>query len=123
MCVAAVAAGKDGRKRPPFVMVAPPRVTLLDLTGPHEVFARAARHAPGAYVDGKLVSAAGITARIDGALALAALLRGERVAQEIQLVIQYAPEPAVRDAVTSRFADPTARRHSTAAAWADRPWN
>ncbi|MGV3724132.1 MAG: DJ-1/PfpI family protein [Actinomycetota bacterium] len=44
-------------------------------------------------VDGKLVSAAGVTAGIDGALRLAALLRGDRVAQEIQLNIQYAPEP------------------------------
>ena len=44
-------------------------------------------------VDGSLVSAAGVTAGIDGALRLAAMLRGEQVAQEIQLDIQYAPEP------------------------------
>ena len=43
--------------------------------------------------DGKLVSAAGVTAGIDGALRVAALLCGERKAQEIQLDIQYAPEP------------------------------
>ncbi|MBV8970012.1 MAG: DJ-1/PfpI family protein [Verrucomicrobia bacterium] len=43
--------------------------------------------------DGKLVSAAGVTAGIDGALRVAALLYGERKAQEIQLDIQYAPEP------------------------------
>lgn len=47
-------------------------------------------------VDGRLVSAAGVTAGIDGALRLAALLRGDRVAQEIQLNIQYAPEPPFR---------------------------
>ena len=44
-------------------------------------------------IDGRFVSAAGITAGIDGALRVAALLRGDRVAQEIQLQIQYAPEP------------------------------
>jgi cyclohexyl-isocyanide hydratase len=44
-------------------------------------------------IDGKLVSAAGVTAGIDGALRVAALLCGERKAQEIQLDIQYAPEP------------------------------
>jgi cyclohexyl-isocyanide hydratase len=44
-------------------------------------------------VDGKYVSAAGVSSGIDGALRVAALLRGERVAQEIQLYMQYAPEP------------------------------
>ncbi len=158
------------------VIVAPPRVTLQDLTGPYEVFARAARRVPGSYrievasfgpgtrvttkfgleircdlleliatqvasgrvlfsvctgallcgaagvlrgrratthwasfallpyfgavavnervvVDGNIVSAAGITAGIDGALKLAALLRGDEAAERIQLDIQYAPEP------------------------------
>ena len=44
-------------------------------------------------IDGKLISAAGVTAGIDGALHVAALLCGKRKAQEIQLDIQYAPEP------------------------------
>jgi cyclohexyl-isocyanide hydratase len=44
-------------------------------------------------VDGNLVSAAGVTAGIDGALALVSLLRGDAVAQEIQLGIEYAPNP------------------------------
>lgn len=44
-------------------------------------------------VDGNIVSAAGITAGIDGALRLSSLVRGEQVAQEIQLDIQYSPEP------------------------------
>ena len=44
-------------------------------------------------IDGNLVTAAGVTAGIDGALRIAALLRGDRAAQEIQLYIQYAPEP------------------------------
>ena len=44
-------------------------------------------------VDGKFVSAAGVTAGLDGALRLAALLRGEEAAQQIQLAIEYQPEP------------------------------
>jgi len=43
--------------------------------------------------DGKFISAAGVTSGIDGALQAAALLRGESVAREIQLYMQYAPEP------------------------------
>jgi cyclohexyl-isocyanide hydratase len=43
--------------------------------------------------DGKFVSAAGVSSGIDGALRVAAMLRGERVAQQIQLHMQYAPEP------------------------------
>ena len=44
-------------------------------------------------VDGAWIFAAGVTAGIDGALRLAAELRGEAVAQAIQLHIAYAPEP------------------------------
>ena len=44
-------------------------------------------------VDGKHISAAGVTAGIDGALRVAAILRGERAAKEIQLTIEYAPDP------------------------------
>jgi cyclohexyl-isocyanide hydratase len=44
-------------------------------------------------IDGRIVTAAGVTAGIDGALRLAALLRGETAAQRIQLDIQYAPDP------------------------------
>jgi cyclohexyl-isocyanide hydratase len=44
-------------------------------------------------VDGKLVFAAGVTAGIDGALRVAAELRGDEAAQIIQLHMQYAPEP------------------------------
>jgi cyclohexyl-isocyanide hydratase len=44
-------------------------------------------------VDGNWVFAAGVTAGIDGALRLAAMLRGEAVAQAIQLYMAYAPEP------------------------------
>ena len=44
-------------------------------------------------VDANYVFAAGVTAGIDGALRLAAELRGDEVAQAIQLDMVYAPEP------------------------------
>ena len=44
-------------------------------------------------VDGKHVSADGVTAGIDGALTVASLMRNERAAQQIQLSIEYAPAP------------------------------
>ena len=44
-------------------------------------------------VDGSFVSAAGVTSGIDGALRVAAMLRGDEAAQTIQLAIEYAPEP------------------------------
>jgi cyclohexyl-isocyanide hydratase len=44
-------------------------------------------------VDGNILSAAGVTAGIDAALVLVSLLRGDAAAQEIQLAIEYAPNP------------------------------
>jgi cyclohexyl-isocyanide hydratase len=44
-------------------------------------------------MDANYVFAAGVTAGIDGALRLAAELRGDEVAQAIQLDMAYAPEP------------------------------
>src|SRR5215831_4595517 len=44
-------------------------------------------------VDGAWVFSAGVTAGIDGALRLAAELRGDEAAQTIQLHMVYAPEP------------------------------
>jgi cyclohexyl-isocyanide hydratase len=44
-------------------------------------------------VDGSCVFAAGVTAGIDGALRLAAELRGDDAARTIQLHMAYAPEP------------------------------
>lgn len=46
--------------------------------------------------DGKLATAAGVSAGIDMALALAARIAGERVAQAIQLGIEYDPRPPFR---------------------------
>lgn len=44
-------------------------------------------------VDRKFISTAGVTAGMDGALTVAAMLRGRRVAEEIQLDIEYDPDP------------------------------
>jgi cyclohexyl-isocyanide hydratase len=77
-------------------------------------------------VEGDFVFAAGVTAGIDGALRLAAMLRGDTAAQRIQLDIAYAPEPPFNsgtpaDAPATVLADArrsvaalTARREATA---------
>ncbi len=77
-------------------------------------------------VDGNMVFAAGVTAGIDGALQVAAELRGDEAAKAIQLYMQYAPEPpfdsgrpetapaAILDTARQSFADITARREETA---------
>ncbi|XYK64824.1 DJ-1/PfpI family protein [Serratia nematodiphila] len=44
-------------------------------------------------VDGNYISAGGVTSGIDGSLILAALLRGEQVAKELQLYMAYDPQP------------------------------
>jgi cyclohexyl-isocyanide hydratase len=77
-------------------------------------------------VDGTWMFAAGVTAGIDGALRLAAELRGDDVARAIQLQMAYAPEPPF-DSGTPESAPPailaqaraavagiTARREATA---------
>jgi transcriptional regulator GlxA family with amidase domain len=43
--------------------------------------------------EGKIVTAAGVSAGIDMALALAAAIAGDQVAQAIQLAIEYDPQP------------------------------
>jgi cyclohexyl-isocyanide hydratase len=77
-------------------------------------------------VDGNWVFAAGVTAGIDGALRLAAELRGEAAAQAIQLHMVYAPEPpfnsgtpetappAVLDQARQSVCGITAQREGTA---------
>jgi cyclohexyl-isocyanide hydratase len=59
---------------------------LLSLFGALPVDARVVE-------DGSLVTAAGVTSGIDAALRVAAMLRGDAVAQRIQLYMQYAPKP------------------------------
>jgi len=44
-------------------------------------------------IDGKIVTAAGVSAGIDMGLTLAARLAGDQVAQGIQLGIEYDPQP------------------------------
>ena len=77
-------------------------------------------------VDGNWVFAAGVTAGIDGALRLAAELRGVEAAQSIQLHMVYAPEPpfnsgtpetapaAILNEARMAVADITAQREETA---------
>jgi cyclohexyl-isocyanide hydratase len=56
-------------------------------------------------VDGNIVSAAGATAGLDAALVVVSLLRGDAAAHEIQLAIEYAPNP-VFDSGTPESAPP-----------------
>ncbi len=77
-------------------------------------------------VDGNWVFAAGVTAGIDGALRLAAALRGDAVAQSIRLDMVYAPEPpfdsgtpetapaVIVEHARRAYADLTNRREQTA---------
>src|ERR1700744_2526500 len=77
-------------------------------------------------VDGSYILAAGVTAGIDGALRLAAELRGDDAAQAIQLQMAYAPEPpfnsgtpetapaAILERARRSVADITAQREATA---------
>jgi cyclohexyl-isocyanide hydratase len=44
-------------------------------------------------VDGNVITGGGVTAGIDFGLYLASVLAGEEVAQQIQLYLEYAPEP------------------------------
>ena len=77
-------------------------------------------------IDGNWIFATGVTAGIDGALRLAAELRGDDVARAIQLYMQYAPEPpfdsgtperapvAILDQAKRAVAGITAQREATA---------
>jgi cyclohexyl-isocyanide hydratase len=47
-------------------------------------------------IDGKFITAGGVTSGIDFGLFLAAKLAGKKAAQEIQLMIQYDPKPPFR---------------------------
>jgi cyclohexyl-isocyanide hydratase len=73
-------------------------------------------------VDGNWVFSAGVTAGIDGALRLAAELRGEEVAQTIQLYMAYAPEPPFNSGTPETAPPPVLERarRSTASITAKR---
>ena len=73
-------------------------------------------------IDGNMVFAAGVTSGIDGALRIAAMLRGDQAARAIQLYMQYAPEPPF-DSGTPEKAPPelvAAARREVAAIMAQR---
>ena|SRR5262245_47541941 len=55
--------------------------------------------------DGNVVTGAGVASGIDFALRLAAILEGEAVAREIQLQIEYDPEPPFRGSPAAVAAD------------------
>ena len=98
---------------------------LLPLFGATPVNARVVK-------DGNIVFAAGLTAGIDGALRVAANLRGVEVAQAIQLAMAYAPEPpfsagspettppAILERVRNSYGAATAQREQTARRVAER---
>ena len=80
--------------------------------------------------DGNILSGGGVTAGIDFVLALIAELRGQRVAEMVQLGLEYAPEPPfnsgrpetapseVLDAVNARMGSDRAQRRERLEAWA-----
>ncbi|HEX3505747.1 MAG TPA: DJ-1/PfpI family protein [Xanthobacteraceae bacterium] len=86
VCTGALILGAAGLLRGRRVTTHWNSIDLLPYFGATPVNERVVR-------DGHIVSAAGVTAGIDGALRVAADLRGDDVAQGIQLVIAYAPEP------------------------------
>lgn len=66
--------------------------------------------------DGKFVFAAGVTAGIDGALRMSARLRGDEVAEFIQLYMAYAPEPPFHAGTPERAPAAVVARARAAAA-------
>jgi cyclohexyl-isocyanide hydratase len=80
--------------------------------------------------DGNILSGGGVTAGIDFVLALIAELRGQRVAEMVQLGLEYAPQPPfdagrpdtapaeVLEAVNARTASNRAERRVRFDAWA-----
>src|SRR3954454_8016147 len=79
--------------------------------------------------DGNILSGGGVTAGIDFVLALIAELRGQRVAEMVQLGLEYAPlppfnsgrpdtaPPEVLAAVNARSAPSRAQRRARLGAW------
>jgi len=86
VCTGALLCGAAGLLRGKRVTTHWTAHHLLPLFGAIPVDARVVE-------DGGIVSAAGVTAGIDGALTVAARVRGEAAAQAIQLYMEYAPEP------------------------------
>jgi cyclohexyl-isocyanide hydratase len=80
-------------------------------------------------IDGKFISAGGVTSGIDGSLVVVSLLRGRAVAEELQLYMAYDPHPpfqagspaiapaSILSAVTERAKSITTQRLETARAY------
>lgn len=60
--------------------------------------------------DGKIITAAGVSAGIDMALTLAALIAGDEVAKAIQLLLEYDPKPPFDAGAPSRAQPDTLHR-------------
>jgi transcriptional regulator GlxA family with amidase domain len=60
--------------------------------------------------DGKIITAAGVSAGIDMALTLAALIAGNEVAKAIQLLLEYDPKPPFDAGAPSRAHPDTLHR-------------
>ena len=86
-----------------IVIVAPPRATLQDLTGPYEVFSRASRRAPGHY---KLLVASfgpGTRVKTKFGLEIRSDVPLSRLARPIDTLIVAGSECAVDDPPHPRF--------------------
>jgi putative intracellular protease/amidase len=70
------------------------------------------RQARDLNLEGKVITAAGVSAGIDMALRLAALEAGEDEARTLQLVIEYDPDPPF-DSGSLEKADPETQRRAT----------
>ena len=63
-------------------------------------------------IDGKFITAAGVSAGIDMALTLADYKAGEDEARALQLIIEYDPQPPY-DSGSVEKADPATRQRAT----------
>src|SRR5690349_20875402 len=95
---------RANRPRPKqIVIVAPPRVTLQDLTGPYEVLSRAARRIPGKYE--LIVESFGPGTRVKTkfGLGITCDVPLSRLARSIDTLIVAGSECAVEDPPHPRF--------------------
>jgi transcriptional regulator GlxA family with amidase domain len=86
-----------------IVIVAPPRVTLQDLTGPYEVFSRAGRKAPGTYELTVASFGPGTRVKTKFGLEIRCDVRLSRLTQPIDTLIVAGSECAVDDPPNPRF--------------------
>ncbi|MET0290911.1 MAG: GlxA family transcriptional regulator [Steroidobacteraceae bacterium] len=85
------------------VIVAPPRVTLQDLAGPHEVFERAARCMPGAYSVRIASFGPGLRVRTKFGLEIRCDLSVSQIELPVDTLIVAGSECAVDDPPNPRF--------------------